>query len=116
MKVKIIITGLSLLAACAYYSFFSTLWFIAGACWGLINLYFIKQLLYELLIANPKNLLKMALCGLIKFPALYIAGFGLLYYQPEASWPLLGGFTAVLALSTQKRFWKAFQHLERGLV
>jgi len=81
MKLMMIIVGLIILTALAYFSFFGTLWLIAMAFWGIINVYFIKQLLNELLIVHPKKPLKIALLTLIKFPVLYGAGFALLYYQ-----------------------------------
>lgn len=118
MKMKIIIaSGLAFLGVCSYFSFFITLYFIAGALWSLVNLFFIQQLLYEVLLVNPKNLLKIILLALVKFPLLYGMGFGLLYYQGEYgefAWVLLAGFSAVLLLSMQKRFWKVFQPKEKG--
>lgn len=107
--------GFILIAFYIYFGFSSSLWFLAGACWGLANLYFIRELLYELLIANPKNPLKIILLALIKFPLLYTIGFGLLYYQNEPFWALITGFSITLALSTQKRFWLAFQSKNRGI-
>jgi len=104
MQKIVIIIALSLLAAGAYISFFGTLWFLVGALWGLVNLYFIKQLLYSLLIENPKNLPKIALFVLIKFPVLYGAGFGLLYYQSDFLWEFVAGFSVLLVLSTQRRW------------
>lgn len=116
MKTLIIISALSLLGASAYYNFFITLWFVAGALWGLINLYFIQQLLYGLLIAKPKKFFRIAMLALIKFPVLYGAGFGLLYYQSEFAWALLAGFSGVLVLSMNTRFWKVFQPLEKKVM
>lgn len=115
MKTITITLGLSLLVA-LYLTFFNTLWFIAGALWGIINLYFIKQLLYALLLEQPKNFLKIALLALIKFPILYAVGFWLLFTQNEASWVLLAGFSTVLLLSTQKRLRQAFQVVEKNRV
>lgn len=107
MKLIMILTGTITLALCSYFFPSNTLYILAGTIWGLINLYFIKQLLYELLLKTPKNLLKIALLTLIKFPILYGLGFGLLYYQKDIPWALLIGFSGVLILSTQKWFWKA---------
>lgn len=113
MKMRIIIAmGLAFLGVSAYYSFFITLYFLAGALWSLVNLFFIQQLLVELLLVNPKNLLKISFLALVKFPVLYGLGFGLLYYRGEQSeylWGFLAGFSSVLFLSILKKFSKIFQ-------
>ncbi len=96
MKKIIIVIGLTLLSICAYFSFFGTLAFLTGALWALVNLYFIRQLLYGLLIETPKNFPKIALLVLIKFPLLYGAGFALLYYQSDFLWASMVGFSLAL--------------------
>jgi hypothetical protein len=83
-------------------------YFLAGLSWGLINLYFIRQLLFELLVTIEKNYLKMFLLALVKFPVLYGVGFGLLCLQEDFPWAMLAGFGVALAASTQKRLWKAY--------
>ena len=114
MKMIAIIIGLTLLAVYAYMDFFGTLSFVLGALWGLVNVYFIKELLYELLIANPKNFIKITLTMAFKFPILYGIGFLVLYYQDEFALPMLIGFTISLAMITQKWLWKALQPLGKS--
>lgn len=115
-KTIYIIPGLILLGACAYASFFNTLYFIVGAFWGLANLYLIQQLLYGVLLAKQKSFLKIALQVLIKFPVLYGVGFALLYYQYDFAWAQLAGFSVVLLLCLQKWFWKVFQPDEMKVI
>jgi hypothetical protein len=112
-KATLLLFGLFLLIIGAYYQFYITLYFLIGALWGLTNLYFIQQLLTRLLIDQSKSLLNIALLTLIKFPVLYSAGFALLYYQEEYVWAMVTGFSTVLALSMQKRFWKIFLPYEK---
>jgi hypothetical protein len=112
MKKNMFIIGLLILSGSAYFFLDNTVLFIAGACWGLINLYFIRQLLYGLLLEIPKKPLKIALLALFKFPVLYGLGFGLMYRQDNIPWALIAGFSVVLGLSTQKRFWKAIRFPE----
>lgn len=116
MKILISLSLLILLGVSAYYDLLVTLSFLAGVCWGLINLYFIQQLLYKSLIEKPKNLFKIAMLFLVKFPLLYSVGFGLLYYQSEFTLSLMAGFSGVLVLSLQKGFWKVFQIHEKKVV
>lgn len=85
-------------------TFTGAFWFMMGAFWGLVNLYFIKQLLYGFLIQRPWLPLKMALLVLIKFPVLYGVGFGFLYYQEDIPWALLAGFSISLVLGALKAF------------
>jgi hypothetical protein len=101
---KIIILTFTLLAISAYINLFLTTWFIAGVLFGLINLYFIKKILYEILIVNPKNISKIIWLILMKFPLLYGVSFGLLYIFNEISWTLIAGFTLVLAISITRKF------------
>jgi hypothetical protein len=71
---------------------------LAGAVWGSANLFFIKQLFKNWLIPGRRDFLKIwAILGL-KFPILYLAGFGLLKtgYLPDLD--LLIGFTLIMAV------------------
>jgi len=97
-----LITASMLLSLSAYFNLFATLWFIAGGLFGFVNLYFLKKLLHELIIVNPKNFSKIGLLAIIKFPLLYGISFGLLYLQSEISWTLIAGFIVVLALTIKK--------------
>lgn len=115
VKTIILISGLILLASTICFGLFITLNVFSGALWGFTNLYFIRQLLSEVLIAKTINLFKIALLTLIKFPILYGLGFGLLYYQSEHLWALLAGFNAALLLCMQKRFWMIFQSHEKAI-
>lgn len=99
MKNILIFSGLILLCIFAYMHFFLALTFVVGAFWSLINLYFLKQLLEEILLKKPKNIMKIMVFTLIKFPLLYGIGFGLLYYKSEFALTLLIGFSASLILN-----------------
>ncbi len=98
---NVIITTL-ILSISMYMEFYQTLWFIVGLFFGLINFYFIKKMLYELVIEKCQNLIKIALLLLIKFPLLYGTSFILLFYQREISWTLAAGFIASIAYSIKK--------------
>lgn len=49
-----------------------------GAIWGCLNLYFLKKLLEEYVTLPSKEGLKCYTWMAIKFPLLYVAGYGLL--------------------------------------
>lgn len=98
-KVKTILIFISCLIAVGLYSQpTSTLGITLGMLWGGVNLYFIKELLYEILIVTPKNYLRLFFMAFLKFPLLYAAGYALLVTDISA-WYLLIGFTLSLAFS-----------------
>ena len=94
---KILTLILSFLALGFYFQPITTFGIGLGVLWGGANLFFIKQLLYGLLLASPKNCLKLLLMTLVKFPLLYGAGYGLLLIL--SPWDLLIGLTLTLAVS-----------------
>lgn len=115
MKVKKTVLSflLGLSAFSAYFTFSETIWFMAGSLWAIANLFFLKQFLYELLLKNPKNFLKLSLLVIVKFPILYGLGFWMLYSQGGSAWSLLAGFSFILILSMQKKLWNISQNCEK---
>ncbi len=65
-------------AACLYWGLLSAVGLGLGAAWGCLNLYFLKKLLEEYLKLNSKDALKCYTWIGIKFPLLYVIGYGLL--------------------------------------
>ena len=100
---NVIITAL-ILSIYMYIDLFHSLWFISGLFFGLINFYFIKKMLYELVIEKCQNLIKITILFLIKFPLLYGTSFTLLFYQGEISWTLIAGFIVSIAYSIKKMY------------
>ena len=90
-----------------YYDWKETLGICAGITWGLTNLYFIKQLVSFLLMGKQKSYLQVLLFVLIKFPLLYLVGYGLLMIPYFTPWSLLIGFSIVLVGLTQKWLWNS---------
>jgi hypothetical protein len=107
---KVILTTLIFLSISAYFNLPETLWLIGGALFSLINLYFIKKLAYEILIANPKNVLKIVSLLFLKFPLLFGLSFSSLMLFKEISWAVLVGFTFVLMGFIFKEFFAALQN------
>ncbi len=84
-------------------SVFKVFFFLIGALFGLANLFFIKKFLYEILIAKPKSMLKIAFLGLVKFPILYGISILFLSSQKEIPLELLLGFMFTLSLVLYKK-------------
>ncbi len=76
-----------------YTSFFEALGILTGTAWGCINIYFLKKLLEELLKIGSRNGLKFYTMIGIKFPLLYLMGYGIL------KWNLFPLLTLVLGFS-----------------
>ncbi len=108
MMKKIVLSVLFSLFILGFYdSWYNVLGIGSGAIWGCINLYFIKQLMYGLLIEVPKNPFKILIMAFIKFPLLYTVGYALLQINQISPWSQLIGFSIVLAASTQSWFWSS---------
>ena len=51
---------------------------LAGSAWGLLNVWLIKKTLFAFLIGKDRRVTVGYLC--LKFPLLYLAGYGLLAF------------------------------------
>lgn len=70
---------------------------LAGAFWGILNLYVIKQLCHNILLEKYKEPLKLFFLFGIKCPVLYAIGFGLLKIKYFSFLYLVLGFSLLLA-------------------
>ena len=85
-----------------YYDWQPSLGFLAGATWGLLNLYLIKSLVTEAITTGkPRKWVAIGI-GVVKFPVLYFAGYLLLdlgYFSPVS---LLAGFSLLFVVAVLK--------------
>lgn len=105
MKRSYILGAMTLLTVALFYSYQEAVGIFIGMLWGYINLYFIKQLMHCVLIIEKRELLKILLLLLIKFPLLYLVGYALLLIPYFSPWSLLIGFSVILIACTQRWFW-----------
>jgi hypothetical protein len=68
----------------------------AGAFWGCINLFLLRHLLQNWLIIDSYNSVKLYTLLGLKFPLLYLLGYGLLQLFPTLS--LILGFSTILVV------------------
>lgn len=101
MKKILIGFALCILMIAFFISWGNTLGFILGLFWGLINLYFIKQLFLCLVVTDQIKPFKGMLMILLKFPFLYALGYVLLLIPIFSPWSLLVGFSVSFAKLTQ---------------
>lgn len=87
-------------AACAlgcYFGWIGGVAVFAGALWGSANLYMIKLLILNLFEQKRIDPLKVILAMMVKFPLVYLAGYGLLTTLPYQG--LLLGFSSLFVVA-----------------
>jgi hypothetical protein len=67
----------------------------AGAIWGCVNLFLLKHLLQNWLMFGQRDYIKFYTISFIKFPLLYLAGYGLLSISYFPILSLLLGFSLI---------------------
>ena len=108
IKTTLILAGIALIAVGFYYGLPYGLGIFAGAIWGCVNLFFLKQLVRNWLVAGPKDHLKIYTILGIKFPLLYLAGFGLLKIKYLPALNLLLGFSLIFVVIFLKGLGRLF--------
>src|SRR3990172_7475627 len=98
IKVTLILAAVSLLAVSVYYGFGFGLAIFLGSLWGCVNLFFIKLLVQEFITAEKRDYLRIWTILGIKFPILYLAGFGLLRIDYLPALNLALGFSLIPAV------------------
>jgi hypothetical protein len=108
IKVTLIVAVISLVVVGFYYGLSYGLGIFAGAVWGCVNLYFIRQMVRNTLTLEQKDYLKIFTILGIKFPMLYLAGYGLLRIKYLPPLNLLLGFSLVFAVIFLKGLGRVF--------
>jgi len=108
IKTTLILAVIALIAVGFYYGLPYGLGIFAGAVWGCVNLFFLKQLVRNWLVAGPKDHLKIYTILGIKFPLLYLAGFGLLKIKYLPAFNLLLGFSLIFVVIFLKGLGRLF--------
>jgi len=108
IKATLILAVLCLIVVSFYYGFSCGLAIFAGAVWGSVNLFFIKQLVQNWLIVGPRDFLKIYTILGIKFPLLYLAGYGLLKIKYLPPLNLLLGFSLIFGVIFLKGLGRLF--------
>ena len=75
-----------------YFGWKGGLSWVAGIAWSVVNLAFITSLVKNVVTLEDRNLLRIALALVVKFPVLYIAGWLMLRQGLSPLW-MMAGFT-----------------------
>ena len=82
----------------------------AGAAWGCVNLFLLKHLMQNWLVLGPRDYVKVYTISFIKFPLLYLSGYGLLSISYFPILSLLLGFSLIFVAI----FLKGLRHVLIG--
>lgn len=92
-----------LLAACVlWFETFFGLSLFLGACWACCNLFFLKHLAVKLLHPDKRDPLQGFFLIGVKFPLLYLAGYGLLTITALSTEGILVGFSLLFGVVLMK--------------
>jgi len=108
IKVTLIVAVICLVVVGFYYGLSYGLGIFAGAVWGCVNLYLIKQVVGNTLTLEQKDYLKIFTILGIKFPLLYLAGYGLLKIKYLPALNLLLGFSLIFGVIFLKGLGRVF--------
>jgi hypothetical protein len=86
--------------------------FLSAGVWGLVNMLFIKTTIEALI--RPGKVDRFGVFGLliIKFPVLYLSGYGLLSFDRFEAPYLLAGFSLFFAVVVLKAVGRALMNLD----
>ncbi len=85
-----------------YFDWKIGLGFFVGAAWSLINLFFIRTLIKEVVSPNEARKSITAVLALLKFPLLYVAGYFIVASEFFSVYALLAGFSLLFAVIVLK--------------
>ncbi len=108
IKATLVVALLCLIVVSFYYGLPYGMGIFAGAVWGCVNLFFLKQLVQNWLILGPRDYLKIYTILGIKFPLLYLAGYGLLKIKYLPPLNLLLGFSLIFGVIFLKGLGRLF--------
>lgn len=91
-----------------YYSGKVAIGFLVGVTWSLVNLYFIKSLVTEVITPNKTRKDVAIVVGLIKFPILYVGGFLIIASGYFSVYALLAGFSLIFPVALLKVLGRLF--------
>ena len=93
---------LAALAVSVYFDWIFALGFLVGTLWGLINLYFLKMLIMEVISPSKTRTNQAVVLMLVKFPLLYAGGYFILAWGFFSAYSLLAGFSLMFAVMLLK--------------
>ena len=97
-----------------YFGFYQSLAVLSGGIWGILNLLFITRLVQSTIRPEGAQTWRAVAFALIKFPALYAAGYFLLKVPQFSPVHLLIGFSSLLAVMVLKVLGRLYLGLDNS--
>ncbi len=97
-----------------YFGFYQSLAILSGGIWGILNVLFITRLVQSTIRAEGAQTSRAVAFALIKFPALYAAGYFLLKVPQFNPIHLLIGFSLLLAVMVLKVLGRLYLGLDNS--
>jgi hypothetical protein len=102
IKTTAIVSLVASLCISYYFDWHFGLGFLIGSTWSLINLFFIRSLIKEVLSPEGVRKTMLAVLALLKFPLLYVAGYYLVKSEVFPIYSLMAGFSLVFVVIVLK--------------
>jgi hypothetical protein len=85
---------------------------VAGLAWSLVNLFFIGEVIKSVITPDDRNLPRILVALLVKFPVLYGVGFLLLWVEWLPVLGLVAGFTWPFVVLVLKAVGRAYTGMD----
>jgi hypothetical protein len=112
IKTTAILALVAALYLTMYYNGRTAVGFLLGATWSLVNLYFIKGMVVEIITPNERRKDVAAVLGMIKFPVLYVAGYFIVASGYFSVYALLAGFSLIFPVALLKVLGRVVLHMD----
>jgi hypothetical protein len=97
-----------------YWGLWTATGWIAGVAWSLVNLFFITEVIRNVITAEDRDTMKVIVALAVKFPILYAVGFLLLWLEQLPVLALVAGFTWPFAVMVLKAIGRVYLRLDEG--
>lgn len=102
IKTTAIVSLVASLCISYYFDWRFGLGFLIGSTWSLVNFFFLRSLIKEVVSPDEARKTLTAMLALLKFPLLYVAGYFIVASQAFSVYSLLSGFSLVFVIIVLK--------------
>ncbi|KAA3631304.1 MAG: hypothetical protein DWP97_13450 [Calditrichaeota bacterium] len=112
LKTTALVLLISLVFGMYYFGFWNALAFFSGGIFGMVNMMLLKRFVQEAFRPEKTDTASVIMIALVKFPLLYVSGYFLLTIEQFSVYPVIYGFTLVLAVLVLKALGRVFLGLD----
>lgn len=98
LRTTAVILLISLVFGMYYFGLWDTLAFFSGGIFGMVNMMLLKKFVQEAFRPEKIDTVSVVMTALVKFPLLYVSGYFLLTIEQFSVYPIVYGFSLVLAI------------------